>query len=116
MIDTSQWKEFKLSEYFEIVPGKYHYPEEYDIGKTPYVSASNENNGIGQKINLPPDFEGNCIVTGKVGCTAFYESEPFCATSDVNVFIPKFQLSPNIGLFIATIININENYKWAYGR
>lgn len=116
MIDTSTWKEFPLVDYFDIEAGIYHYPNEYDEGTTPYVSASNENNGIGQYISLPPDFEGNKIVTGKVGCTAFYEPEPFCATSDVNIFTPKFDMSANVGIFLATLINFNENYKWAYGR
>jgi len=115
-LNTENWKEFLLYDYFNIIPGKYHYPEEYEEGKTPYYSASNENNGIGSYIDLAPDFEGNCIVTGKVGCTAFYAPEPFCATSDVNIFIPKFKMNSRIGLFVAQVINFNENYKWAYGR
>ena len=115
-INTATWKEFLLYDYFDIIPGKYHYPEEYDEGTTPYYSASNENNGIGAYIDLPPDFEGNRVVTGKVGCTAFYAPEPFCATSDVNIFIPKFEMTPYVGLFVAGVINFSENYKWAYGR
>lgn len=115
-LNVETWKDFLLSDYFEIVAGKYHYPNEYDIGETPYISASNENNGVAQKIDLVADFHGNCIVTGKVGCTAFYQPNDFCATSDVNVFYPKFKLNEKIGLFIVTVINFNENYKWGYGR
>lgn len=115
-LDTKTWKEFFLKDYFDIVAGKYHYPSEYESGTTPYVSASNENNGISQKIDLVADFHGNAIVTGKVGCTAFYQPNDFCATSDVNVFYPKFQMNERMGLFIVTIINFNENYKWSYGR
>lgn len=113
---VQNWKEFKLDDYFDIVPGKYHYPDEYEEGSTPYYSASNENNSISDYISLPPDFEGNCVVTGKIGCTAFYAPEPFCATSDVNIFKPKFNMSCYVGLFLASVINFNENYKWAYGR
>ena len=29
-IDCTNWKEVKLCDYFEIQPGKYHYPEEYE--------------------------------------------------------------------------------------
>lgn len=115
-LNVETWKEFLLSDYFDIVAGKYHYSNEYDIGNTPYISASNENNGVAQKIDLVADFHGNCIVTGKVGCTAFYQPNDFCATSDVNVFYPKFRLNEKIGLFIVTVINFNENYKWGYGR
>lgn len=116
-INLSNWEEFKLSELFNIEAGKYHYSDEYDNGNTPYISASNTNNGVAQTISLKPDFKGNCIITGKVGCTAFYQSDDFCATSDVNILIPKyFKLNKYIGLFIVTIINKSENYKWSYGR
>lgn len=116
VLNEKVWKEFLLNDYFDIYAGKYHYPEEYNEGSTPYYSASNENNGIGAYIDLEPDFEGNCIVTGKIGCTAFYVPNAFCATSDVNIYKPKFHMSRFVGLFISTIINFSENYKWAYGR
>ena len=48
-LNIENWKEFLLSDYFEIVAGKYHYPDEYDVGNTPYISASNTNNGVAQK-------------------------------------------------------------------
>lgn len=117
IINTTNWKEFSLNTLFEIKAGKYYYSDEYEMGKTPYVSAAATNNGISQRINLEADFEGNCIITGKVGCTAFYQRENFCATSDVNILIPKnFIMNDKIGLFISTIINFSENYKWSYGR
>ena len=115
-LNTQSWKEFKLSDYFNIVPGIYHYSDEYEEGDTPYYSASNDNNGIGSYINIAPEFKGNCIVTGKIGCTAFYAPDPFCATSDVNIFQPKFEMTRHVGLFIVNVINYSENYKWAYGR
>lgn len=117
MLDTNKWKYFNLEKLFVISAGVYHYSDEYDVGDTPYVSASNENNGIQQRINLKPDFIGNCIVTGKVGCSTFYQSENFCATSDVNIFRPRnFELNRKIGLFLTAVINFSENYKWNYGR
>lgn len=116
-LNTDTWKEFLLADLFNIAAGIYHYPDEYEDGNTPYISASNENNGVSQKINLKPDFKGNCIITGKLGCTAFYQPNDFCATSDVNIFIPKnFSLNEKIGLFIVSVINSSENYKWNYGR
>ncbi|MBR6778596.1 MAG: restriction endonuclease subunit S [Clostridia bacterium] len=117
VLTTIDWQEYKLVDYFRIVPGKYHPSDDYDLGDTPYISASNINNGISQYINLEPDFKGNCIITGKVGCTAFYQPNDFCATSDVNIFIPKnFVLNKYIGMFLVAVINKSENYKWNYGR
>ena len=115
-LDVFQWKEFKLVDLFQIEAGKYHYSDEYEAGNTPYVSASNMNNAIAERINLPPDFSGNKITTGKVGCTAFYQEEDSCATSDVNILTPLFNMNKYVGLYITTIINFNENYKWGYGR
>lgn len=116
-LDKTKWKEFSLDRLFNISPGKYYSIEEYDKGKTPYISVANTNNGIQKRINLVPDFKGNCIITGKVGCTAFYQFEDFCATSDVNIFYPKyFKMTPALGLFFVTVINFSENYKWNYGR
>lgn len=115
-LETKEWKNICLSDYFDVKAGIYHYPDEYNDGLTPYLTASNENNGVGQYIDIKPEFKGNCIITGKIGCTAFYVYEDFCATSDVNIFIPKFNMTKYVGIFITTIINYNENYKWAYGR
>lgn len=117
MIDFNIWKDFSVEKLFEVNAGKYYYSDEYEEGLTPYISATAENNGISQRINLKPDFVGNVIVAGKVGCTAFYQLEDFCATSDVNIFRAKnFEMNPKIGLFITSVLNFSENYKWCYGR
>lgn len=115
-LDVTDWQWFELDKLFDINAGVYHYPDEYYDGNTPYVSATNLNNGIGNMINLIPDFHGNKITTEKVKCCAFYQEKAFCATSDVNVLNPRFELNKYNALFIQTIINFNENYKWNYGR
>lgn len=117
MLNTNNWGEFCLNDIFDIGPGKYRSKDEYEEGLTPYVTASANNNGIAQRINLQPDFKGNVITTGKVGCSAFYQIEDFCASSDVNIFrAVKFEMNSKIGLFFTSIINFSENYKWTYGR
>lgn len=115
-LDVGSWKTFELVKLFDVDAGKYYYRDDYSDGNTPYCSASAENNGVSKKIDKSPDFQGNKIITGKVGCTAFYQPRPFCATSDVNVLTPKFEMTPEVGLFITTVINKNENYRWNYGR
>lgn len=117
MLDTNTWEDFCLNDIFDITAGKYRSKDQYEEGLTPYVTASANNNGIGQRINLQADFKGNAITTGKVGCTAFYQTEDFCASSDVNIFrASKFDMNSEIGMFITSIINFSENYKWTYGR
>lgn len=115
-LGVESWEYFELKKLFKIRAGKYYYSYEYDEGMTPYISATNKNNGIGERINLDSDFNGNCITTEKISCTAFYQKENFCATSDVNILEPKIEFNDAIGLFIATVINFNENFRWNYGR
>ena len=117
MIDTQNWKEFNLNKLFFITAGKYYSTDEYIEGNTPYISASAAHNAISQRIDISPDFEGNILITGKIGSTCFYQTESFCATSDVNVFRPRyFEMNKKLGLYLASIINFSENYKWSYGR
>lgn len=117
MHNTDRWGKFCLNDLFEIGAGKYHSKDKYEDGETPYVTASANNNGIAQRISLTPDFKGNVITTGKVDCAAFYQIEDFCASSDVNIFRAiKFEMNSKIGVFIASVINFSENYKWTYGR
>lgn len=115
-LNVKSWKPFQIKRLFSICAGKYYYKDDYSDGNTPYCSASAENNGVSKTIDIPPDFDGNKIITGKVGCTAFYQAKPFCATSDVNILTPLFEMSANVGLFITTVINKSENYRWNYGR
>ena len=115
--NTTKWKSFSIADYFEIRAGKYHYPVEYQKGKTPYISATAENNGVGEYIDLNPEFSGNVITTEKVKCSAFYQHDDFCATSDVNILTPKgFKLNKYIGMFLSTVINFNEKFRWNYGK
>lgn len=115
-LQEKKWAYFKIPELFEVKAGRYYSDDITEEGRTPYISASDNNNGVGKKIDRRPDFKANRITIGKIGATTYYQSEAFCATSDVNVLIPKFDMNKYIGLFISTVINFSENYKWAYGR
>ena len=71
-----------------------------------------------QKIKADYLWSANCITVnynGSVG-EAFYQSEPFWASDDVNVLYPKgWELNKHIGMFIATVIKA-ERPKYNYGR
>lgn len=111
-----RWHEFNLyPDLFEMEPGDYVPSSDYGFGNVPYVSSCDTNNGIGNMTNLKPMFSGNKLTIGKVNCSTYYQAVPFCATSDVTVLSPKFEMNQYIGLFIATVINQNS-FKWNYGR
>lgn len=115
-LNVNDWRYFEIPLLFNVSAGKYHYSYEYDTGNTPYITATNKNNGINEYIDIVPEFKGNVITTEKVNCCAFYQSDSFCATSDVNILMPKFEMNKYVALFIATVINFDENYRWNYGR
>ncbi|MBQ4477443.1 MAG: restriction endonuclease subunit S [Bacteroidales bacterium] len=117
-LNMCNWKWFVVNDLFKVVAGKYHYPSEYSNGDTPYISATIINNGIGQKIDIDAEFSGGAITTEKVKCTAFFQPIPFCATSDVNILRRRdgTPINKYIGLFLASVIDFNENYRWTYGR
>ena len=86
-------------------------------GNTPFVGASDTQNGITAFVGQPAIHKGNTISVSYNGSVAeaFYQPEPFWATDDVNVFYPKFELTPAIALFICTLIR-QEKYRFNYGR
>lgn len=77
-IDTSTWKEFKISDLFEIRKVKGKTIKEYESGSIPYVSGTSSNNGIINKVSsLGNDIsEGNCLTVDPItGFTAYQEED-----------------------------------------
>lgn len=115
-LDTFNWQEFELIDFFEMFAGKYINKLDYESGSVPYISTSDTNNGVMNFINQEPEFPENCITIGKVGVTTYYQGSKFLATSDVTVLKPKGNfLNKYTGIFITTLIKL-ESKKWTYGR
>lgn len=118
MINTSNWKEFYLSELFDIGGSKTTKVEElenYGSGLYPYVTTKASNNGVDGFYDFYTE-EGNCLVidSAVLGyCT--YQALSFSASDHVEVLRPKFDMNQNIGLFFATIINL-DTFRYSYGR
>lgn len=116
-LNPAKWKPVQLSEIFDIKKGKRLTKARMTPGLTPFVGAVAINNGIVRTIGQAPIHAGNTIsvpYNGSVG-EAFFQPSPYCASDDVNVLYPRFQMTPAIGLFIATIIR-QEKYRFNYGR
>lgn len=114
---TYSWKEFEYRELFEVKKGKRVTKLDLIPGGTPFLSATDKNNGIRESSGLVPFFKGNTITVnynGSVG-EAFYQESPYCASDDVNVLYPKFELNKYIAMFIVTMIR-KEKYRFNYGR
>lgn len=117
-LDVQNWNEFKVGDLFEVV-GSTTTPledlEEIGKGRSPYVTTSMSENGIGGFYNKRTE-AGN-IICIESACAAFatYQPEDFTASDHVEKCVPKFLLNPCIALFMVTILNLDQ-YKYSYGR
>jgi hypothetical protein len=116
-INTDCWRPFVLGEIFDVQKGKRLTKAAMISGKTPFIGSTDSNNGVTATVGQSPIHEGNTISLSYNGSVAeaFYQPVPFWATDDVNVLYPKFTMSPEIALFICTVIRM-EKYRYNYGR
>lgn len=117
LLEPARWKPFQLSKIFDIRKGKRVTKANMSFGTTPFISATDANNGVREMISLPPSHSGNLITVSYNGSVAeaFYQPAPFWASDDINVLYPKFDLDPTIALFVCAIIR-REKYRYNYGR
>lgn len=120
-LNTDQWKDFRLGGtdgLFTIAKGSRLTKADQRDGRINYVGASAFNNGITNHIGNDDELcEAGTIsvcYNGSIG-EAFYQDEPYWATDDVNVLMPRFRLTPYIAIFIATVIK-NESIKYAFNN
>jgi hypothetical protein len=83
-----------------------------------FIGATSLNNGLTAKIsnssNLHPAGTITVTYNGSVG-EAFYQTEPFWASDDVNVLYPKFPLNEYRALyFLAPLIKKGKSYGYSY--
>lgn len=117
-LDTSNWKAFKLEELFEI-SGTKTTPlddlREYGSGKYPYVTTQSTNNGVAGFFNYYTESGNVLVMDSAVAGFCSYQEENFSASDHVEKLVPKFRLNRYSGLFLASVINLNQ-YRFSYGR
>lgn len=120
-VSSHDWQEFSYERLFEIARGSRVLNRDLEPGDTPLIRCIKDNNGVVDRVNLPPNFPANVLTVnynGSVGET-FYQSEPFFATDDVLVLTPRAEMfdrfNQQIGLFVATIIKL-ERFRFHYSR
>lgn len=118
-INPIGWKEFKLDDLFAITKGKRLTKSDMIMGSVNFIGAISDNNGVRDKIETSYYWQPNCITVnynGSVG-EAFYQSEPFWASDDVNVLYAKdyWKMNKYIAMFLITVIKANK-YRFGYGR
>lgn len=121
--DPHEWPRFVLEDLFTVKKGRRVTKAQRVPGTTRFIGASEKNNGITDMCDLEPMFDSHCLTVpynGSVGF-AFYQDRPFCASDDVQVLIPKEDVTRWALLFVATIIRVEKTrfsygYKWNMAR
>lgn len=116
-LGTINWKAFLFQDLFDLKKGKRLTKANMNPGKIPFIGAIDSNNGRSNFVTSAL-YPGNTITVNYNGAgvaEAFYQPEPYWASDDVNVLYPRFKLTPEIALFVATVIR-QEKYRFSYGR
>ena len=118
-INTTDWKDFKIKDWFEVYGSKTTKLDdliEIGAGIYPYVTTRATNNGVDCFYNYYTENANVITIDSAVLGTAFYQNKEFSASDHVEILKPKNgYFSKNVGLFITTIINL-ENFRYNYGR
>ena len=119
-LPETKWEHVKITDLFELTKGKG--PTLADAlgntGETPYVTATDKNNGVAAWVSDSPCHEGGSFtvaVTGSVG-EVFFQQHDFCASNNVAVLVPKFNLSLPVALFITTVLRHEGKTLFSYSR
>jgi restriction endonuclease S subunit len=115
---SENWKEFPLTDLFEISGSKTTSIldlEDYGTGPYPFVTTAATNNGVEGLYNHYTEDKNILTVDSAVIGYCSYQPLPFSASDHVEKLKPKFEIDKHIGLFLATIMN-KEQYRYNYGR
>ena len=116
-LNTDSWKEFKLTDLFDIIKG--NNATQSGPEKTyPYISSSSTNNGISDYRESDKYHPGGLLTVSANGACmdTFYQSEDFISCGDVNVLYPKSDnLNKYNAMFFIPILEL-EKFRFGYGR
>lgn len=111
-------KEVRIGDLFVIHKGKRLTKANMIPGNTRFIGATSDNNGITNKIANDTHVHSSNKITvtynGSVG-EAFYQTEPFWASDDVNVLYPKSSINENCALyFLAPLRKKGKGYAYSF--
>jgi hypothetical protein len=115
---VDEWVPFTYGDLFEIRKGQRLTKANMLVGATPFVGASDRNNGVTTWVGQEHNHSGNTISVSYNGSVAeaFYQPTSFWASDDVNILYEKaFEFNTQIGLFLCALIR-REKYRFSYGR
>jgi hypothetical protein len=111
-------KEIAIGDLFEIRKGKRLTKANMRAGNINFIGATADNNGVTNRISNDSQVHPSNTITvtynGSVG-EAFYQTNPYWASDDVNVLYSKGTLNENLALFyLAPIRKKGKGYAYSF--
>ena len=106
-LNTEEWKEFRIGDWFSYDRGKESAPNQNINGDRWIISETSENNGYVRKVVPTQVFNGNCLtISVNFAQTVHYQPEPFCASVNIIIIRPLLEgVNKNHLLFIASVLS-----------
>lgn len=117
-VDIKKWGKFLVTDLFTLERGDFHAIDDLDLGHVLTVSRVGVDNGV---IGLyePPQgakvYTQAVITVSTVTGDAFVQIEPFMATDNVVICVPKKPLCATSLYFIQFVLNSGK-WRYSYGR
>ena len=118
VLPKAEWVDRRLDEVFTLVRGDFHSIKGLAEGKLATVSRTEADNGVVGYFEQPKAstiHPPGTITVSTVSGDAFVQVEPFIATDNVVVCIPKNRMVPVSSYFMAAMIN-EQKWRYGYGR
>lgn len=115
-IDISNWKEFRIGDFFEAERGKVKNIQPLCPGETPIIAAGAYNQGIAGMYEIDSAYENRITIScNGAGCgSTFYHPYKFNVNGDAITLIEKDSMSDKAKGFIACILNGVFTRKYSY--
>ncbi len=116
-LGVSKWELFRYDKLFKIERGRGKRKYDLNGGDTPFITATDQNNGFTGFTDIEPFHNANVITVARNGSVgeAFYQPLRFCSTEDVHVFNPLFKMNIYHAFFLIPLIR-KEKYRYSFGR
>ncbi len=114
-LNTTNWKEYKLSDLFKQNRGCEKAPNQNENGLIKCINEIDSNNGFTRMVEPTKIFAGNAItISINFAKNVFYQPDEFCASVNIAIIRNK-EINKYNGLFIVSILRkLYEKYSYGY--
>lgn len=117
-LKVQEWRDFKLTDLFEITNCIPHDLGNLEVGNIPFIGRTATNNGLQGFVDVPENEinDGNCISLSRVASNvALWQCKPFTTSQHITTFRSN-NMNIYSGIFICAMMNKYMEGRFSYGR